>query len=33
MATYFFHDFWTWPEDEMWVLSTDSEVKMPVQKI
>lgn len=33
LATYFFHDFWTWPEDAMWVLSTNSEVKMPVQQI
>ena len=33
LATYFFHDFWTWPEDAMWVLSMNSEVKMPVQQI
>jgi putative oxidoreductase len=33
LATYFFHDFWTWPEDAMWVLSTSSDVKMPVQQI
>ena len=33
LATYFFHDCWTWPEDAMWVLSTNSEVKMPVQQI
>ena len=33
LATYFFHDFWTWPEDAMWVLSSNSEVKLPVQQI
>lgn len=33
LATYFFHDFWTWPEDAMWVLSTNPEVKMPVQQV
>jgi putative oxidoreductase len=33
LATYFFHDFWTQPAGAMWVLSTNSEVKMPVQQI
>ena len=33
LATYFFHDFWTWPETAMWVLSSNSEVKLPVQQI
>jgi len=33
LATYYFHDFWTWPADAMWVLSTNSEVTMPVQQI
>ena len=33
LATYFFHDFWTWPENAMWVLSLNSEVQMPVQQI
>jgi putative oxidoreductase len=33
LATYFFHDFWTWPADTMWVLSTNAEVKMPAQQI
>ena len=33
LATYYFHDFWTWPVDAMWVLNTNSEVKMPVQQI
>ena len=33
LATYYFHDFWTWPGDAMWVLSMNPEVKMPVQQI
>lgn len=33
LATYFFHDFWTWPEDAMWILSSNSDVKMPVQQV
>jgi putative oxidoreductase len=33
LATYFFHDFWTQPEDAMWVLSLNPEVKMPVAQI
>ena len=33
LATYFFHDFWTWPEDAMWVLSSNAEVQLPVQQI
>ena len=33
LATYFFHDFWTWPQDAMWVLSSNSEVKLPVAQI
>ena len=33
LATYFFHDFWTWPEDTMWILSSNSDVKMPVQQV
>ena len=33
LATYFFHDFWTWPQDAMWVLSSNSEVKLPVVQI
>jgi len=32
LATYFFHDFWTWTEEAMWVLNSNSEMKMPVQK-
>ena len=32
LATYFFHDFWTWSPDAMWVLSTSDSVKMPVQQ-
>ncbi len=33
LATYFFHDFWTWPQDAMWVLSSNSDVRMPVAQI
>ena len=33
LATYYFHDFWTWPADAMWVLSTNPDVTMPVQQI
>ena len=33
LATYFFHDFWTWPQDAMWVLSSDSDVQLPVAQI
>lgn len=33
LATYFFHDFWTWPADATWVLNSNPEVKMPVQQI
>lgn len=33
LATYFFHDFWTWPQDAMWILSSNSDVKMPVAQI
>lgn len=33
LATYFFHDFWTWPPEAMWVLSTNSEIKLPVAQI
>ena len=33
LATYYFHDFWTWPADAMWVLSTKSDVTMPVQQV
>ena len=33
LATYYFHDFWTWPQDAMWVLSSNSEVKLPVAQI
>ena len=33
LATYFFHDFWTWPENAMWILSIDENVKMPVQQL
>jgi len=33
LATYFFHDFWTWPQDAMWVLGSDESIQMPVQQI
>lgn len=33
LATYFFHDFWTWSENAKWVLSLNPEVQMPVQQI
>lgn len=33
LATYFFHDFWTWPQDAMWVLSSNAELKLPVAQI
>ena len=33
LATYFFHDFWTWPEDAMWILNSNSDVKMLVQQV
>lgn len=33
LATWFFHDFWTWPENAMWVLSLNSDVQKPVQQI
>ena len=33
LATYFFHDFWTWPQDAMWILSSNSDVKLPVAQI
>ena len=33
LATYFFHDFWSWSAESMWVLSTNSDVKLPVQQI
>ena len=33
VATYFFHDFWTWSSDAMWVLNSNAEVQLPVQQI
>lgn len=33
LATYFFHDFWTWPADAVWTLSVNEQVQMPVQQI
>lgn len=33
LATYYFHDFWTWSEDAMWVLNTNDQVKQPVQQV
>ncbi len=33
LATYYFHDFWSWSEDAMWVLSSNPEVQMPVAQI
>lgn len=33
LATYYFHDFWTWPEDALWVLNMNSDVKMHVQQV
>ncbi len=33
LATYYFHDFWTWPAEATWVLNTNAEVKMPVMQI
>ncbi len=33
LATYFFHDFWTWSPEARWVLSTNDAVQMPVQQI
>jgi putative oxidoreductase len=33
LATYYFHDFWTWSPDTLWVLNSDSNVKLPVQQI
>ena len=33
LATFFFHDFWTWSEDAMWVLNSNSNVKLPVAQI
>lgn len=33
LATYYFHDFWTWPPEALWVLSVNEDVKMPVQQI
>ena len=33
LATWFFHDFWTWPSETMWVLSTNDSVSMPVQQV
>ena len=33
LATYYFHDFWTWPVDAMWVLNTNPEAKLPVRQI
>lgn len=32
-ATYYFHDFWTWPADATWILSSNSNIKMPVAQI
>jgi len=33
LATYFFHDFWTWSIDAMWVLNSNPDVTVPVQQI
>ena len=33
LATYYFHDFWTWSEDATWVLNSNPEITMPVQQI
>ena len=33
LASYFFHDFWSWPQDAMWVLSSNSDVKLPVAQV
>lgn len=33
LATYFFHDFWTWSPEAEWVLSTNEKVRMPVRQI
>jgi putative oxidoreductase len=33
LATYFFHDFWTLPEDAMWVLNTNEDAKLMVQQV
>ena len=33
LATYYFHDFWTWSPGALWVLNSDSNVKLPVQQI
>lgn len=33
LATYFFHDFWTWPEDAFWILSVNEEVRKPVRQL
>ena len=33
LATYFFHDFWTWSADAVWVLNSNPDVTLPVQQI
>ncbi len=33
LATYYFHDFWTWSEEAQWILSVNQEVKQPVQQV
>lgn len=33
LATYFFHDFWSHPADAMWILSTNANIKMPIQQV
>lgn len=33
LATYYFHDFWQWPAEALWVLSTNDQVMLPVQQV
>lgn len=33
LASYYFHDFWTWPEEAMWVLNTNEERRQSAQQL
>ncbi len=33
LATYYFHNFWIWAPEAMWVLSSNPDVKMPVAQV
>jgi len=33
LATYYFHDFWNMDPNAMWILSTNEEIKVPLQQL